>query len=192
MGTELKAIETHHKGYRFRSRLEARWSVVLDRLGIDWRYEDQGYNLPCGPYLPDFWLPEYGMWFEVKGCRPTGIEIARCYELADIVPEGRNYGQVFMVAGGIPEGEVVDAPFGEFGMTNAPGEIGPLGWLFWSDGCIWTEAEWMQCRVCGKLDVRSPRFTGCCEGPDTMTPTRFVLAAYDAGRGARFEHGEKG
>jgi hypothetical protein len=25
-----KAIETHYKGYRFRSRLEARWAVFFD------------------------------------------------------------------------------------------------------------------------------------------------------------------
>ena len=27
---EIKPIETHYKGYRFRSRLEARWAVFFD------------------------------------------------------------------------------------------------------------------------------------------------------------------
>jgi hypothetical protein len=50
----IKAIETEYAGCRFRSRLEARWAVFFDTLGIKWRYEPQGYELPSGRYLPDF------------------------------------------------------------------------------------------------------------------------------------------
>jgi hypothetical protein len=32
VSTEIKAIETSYKGYRFRSRLEARWAVFFDAL----------------------------------------------------------------------------------------------------------------------------------------------------------------
>jgi hypothetical protein len=73
---KIKAIETRYKGHRFRSRLEARWAVVFDAAGIEWRYEDQGYELEQTPllmenggsyYLPDFWLPQLNMFFEVKG-----------------------------------------------------------------------------------------------------------------------------
>lgn len=32
----IKPIETKYKGYRFRSRLEARWAVFFDALGISW------------------------------------------------------------------------------------------------------------------------------------------------------------
>ncbi len=38
----MKAIETVYRGYRFRSRLEARWAVFFDEAGIDWRYEHEG------------------------------------------------------------------------------------------------------------------------------------------------------
>ena len=31
---EIKAIETVYKGYRFRSRLEARWAVFFDACGV--------------------------------------------------------------------------------------------------------------------------------------------------------------
>lgn len=63
-----KAIETEYKGYRFRSRLEARWAVFFDALGIQWEYEKEGYDLDGVRYLPDFWLPTFdgGMWAEVK------------------------------------------------------------------------------------------------------------------------------
>lgn len=51
----IKAIETQYKGYRFRSRLEARWAVFFDAMGLRWEYEPEGYDLGKeGWYLPDF------------------------------------------------------------------------------------------------------------------------------------------
>lgn len=53
----IKAIETVYNGYRFRSRLEARWAVFFDELGVKWTYEQEGYDLgAAGWYLPDFAL----------------------------------------------------------------------------------------------------------------------------------------
>ena len=66
----LKPIPTRYNGYRFRSRLEARWAVFFDRLGIAYQYEPEGFELSDGSwYLPDFWLPSFhgGTWVEVKG-----------------------------------------------------------------------------------------------------------------------------
>jgi hypothetical protein len=63
----IKAIQTEYKGYRFRSRTEARWAVYFDYLKIKWEYEKEGYDLgSVGYYLPDFWLPEFKYWAEVK------------------------------------------------------------------------------------------------------------------------------
>ena len=54
----MEAIQTEYKGYKFRSRLEARWAVFFDALKIDWDYEREGYSLGDGLYyLPDFWVP---------------------------------------------------------------------------------------------------------------------------------------
>lgn len=36
------ALTTRYAGCRFRSRLEARWAVFFDHLGIEWEYEPQG------------------------------------------------------------------------------------------------------------------------------------------------------
>ena len=66
MDAEMKAIETEYKGYRFRSRLEARWAVFFDCLGITWFYEHEGYETADGWYLPDFYLPECKAVVEVK------------------------------------------------------------------------------------------------------------------------------
>lgn len=68
----MKPIETRYAGCRFRSRLEARWACFFDELGIAWKYEPQGYEIPRPDgstlrYLPDFWLPDMDLWAEVKG-----------------------------------------------------------------------------------------------------------------------------
>jgi hypothetical protein len=79
----IAAIETQYKGYRFRSRLEARWAVFFDALGIRWEYELEGFDLPdAGRYLPDFYLPGSGVFFEVKGEKPTDDETLKAYVLA--------------------------------------------------------------------------------------------------------------
>ena len=63
----LKAIETEYKGYRFRSRLEARWAIFFDTCSINWEYESEGIILSDGTYyLPDFYLPTFKCFFEVK------------------------------------------------------------------------------------------------------------------------------
>lgn len=106
----MKAIETAYRGYRFRSRLEARWAVFFDSLGLDWQYEPEGFELNAGRYLPDFRVvyPSGRIgecpsvwWFE---CKPhltlvSDYEWARVREfdlyapliLLDGVPDDRLY-----------------------------------------------------------------------------------------------------
>jgi hypothetical protein len=79
--TQIKAIETTYKGYRFRSRLEARWAVFFDALGLPYRYEHQGYMVGKDkPYLPDFDLDE--CYIEIKGQAPTEEELRLAEGLA--------------------------------------------------------------------------------------------------------------
>ena len=66
----MKAIETTYRGWKFRSRLEARWAVFFDALRIAWEYEPEGFEFADGErYLPDFFLPGFcigGIYVEVK------------------------------------------------------------------------------------------------------------------------------
>lgn len=62
----IKPIETEYNGYKFRSRLEARWAVFFDALGIKYHYEPEGFNLDGIYYLPDFYLDEYQVYVEIK------------------------------------------------------------------------------------------------------------------------------
>jgi len=41
----VKVIETEWNGYKFRSRLEARWAVFFDNVGIEYRYEPEGFDI---------------------------------------------------------------------------------------------------------------------------------------------------
>lgn len=78
--TQIRAIETRYKGYRFRSRLEARWAVVLDSASVRFEYEPEGYELPNGDrYLPDFYLPDFDTIVEIK---PLGPDLRRRLYLA--------------------------------------------------------------------------------------------------------------
>lgn len=61
-------LECSYSGKVFRSRLEARWALYLDLLGIDWDYEPCFYKVSDTLYyLPDFYLPRQRIWLEVKG-----------------------------------------------------------------------------------------------------------------------------
>lgn len=96
----MKAIETTYQGVRFRSRLEARWAVFFDAMGIKWEYEPQGFefesrlNPTSGQmfhYLPDFRFPELDLWAEVKGSL-NADECRRLLECASALSASRRGG----------------------------------------------------------------------------------------------------
>jgi len=118
---EIRAIETEYKGYKFRSRLEARWAVLLDALGVKWEYEPEGYDLGNGLcYLPDFRLHEVTInhghfernatiYMEVKGQMndADAEKINRFYELG-CDDEMRSASKTaVLVVGNIPDGETI-------------------------------------------------------------------------------------
>lgn len=96
-----QALQTRHSGYLFRSRQESRTAVLLESLGVQYEYERQGYDLGrAGWYLPDFWLPDYNAWIEVKGAIPTTEERYRAKGLAAL-----SY-PVYIIYGGFWPGEL--------------------------------------------------------------------------------------
>lgn len=80
MDNSIKPIETHYDGHRFRSRLEARWAVFFNTLGIKYQYEVEGYEMGDLRYLPDFHIPSLDRWFEIKGKPLTETELKKCEE----------------------------------------------------------------------------------------------------------------
>ena len=68
---KAQPIQTEYKGYKFRSRLEARWAVFFDAVGCQYEYEPEGYELQDGTkYLPDFYIPKHDLFVEIKPAMP--------------------------------------------------------------------------------------------------------------------------
>lgn len=51
----------------FRSSYEANFAKWCDGSGITWKYEPEHFDLGNTTYTPDFYLPEFDCWIEVKG-----------------------------------------------------------------------------------------------------------------------------
>lgn len=140
----IQAIETYYAGHRFRSRLEARWAVVFNALGVKWEYEPQGYRVGerRRPYLPDFYLPDLGWWIEVKGTDER-LDLSL---LVDAVHPQHGLGRPdpyyrtnLLILGPIPRGDVPHAHWSisRTAVLGVPG--GPVnGGAGCGDGCLFT------------------------------------------------------
>lgn len=73
----------HHNGYRLRSYTELLWARVLEAADIFYLYEPDLIRVEDGFYLPDFWLPNVGIYVEVKGGWPTEEEIQKADAVMD-------------------------------------------------------------------------------------------------------------
>lgn len=129
-------LPTFYGGTTLRSRLEARWAVFFDTLGIQWQYEAEGYQTPHGNYLPDFYLPELNYLFEIKPPTYKDLDGATFNKLAWSARETGCEG--FLVIGA-PCQQVSDS--------------GPI-----SDSAIWTGGDhryvWCECPGCGRLEMQ--------------------------------------
>lgn len=77
---DIKPIVTEYDGHRFRSRVEARWAVFFNTIGLEYEYEIEGFEMGESRYLPDFYIPSLNRWFEVKGKPVTESELKKCEE----------------------------------------------------------------------------------------------------------------
>lgn len=159
------AIETRYKGYRFRSRLEARWAVFFDALGLTWDYEIEGFDLgPAGWYLPDFKV--YGdrepVWVEVKPTRQSNTSKMEAFV--------RGHGGAAVVCVGPPD-------------MNALLELRMVGPEMHRGGAVFADGKY------------SPTFSVFCVPGTPIRRNDWLdyhgmQHAVNRARGARFEHGE--
>lgn len=63
----MKSLEAVYKGYRFRSRAEARWFIFYSLAGVEATYESEAIDLGGFVYIPDYWLDIFRAWAEIKG-----------------------------------------------------------------------------------------------------------------------------
>ncbi len=186
----IPAIETIYRGNRFRSRTEAKWAVFFDLVGEPYEYEPQGVALSTGPYLPDFWLPRGGVWFEVKGTWEAIGPIDKYAELC------RVSGHMVIVAAGQPQpgfkmvliSPTVRGP-PEMDITIVHQEAHVVAYPV--QFCRKASDLAVYCELPGFF--RGGGIVGIAlkggPGPGEITPVDDLLAS--AGM-ARFEHGERG
>ena len=185
---EIRVIETEYNGYRFRSRLEARWAVFFDALGVPYEYEPEGFTLPSGKkYLPDFRVKCYGcrgdydsepfdLYIEVKG--------KMTQEDADKIKEFSNDGEYpVLIVGNIPSfGGSTNSSVVEAYSRMEGIDIYPFNYEL-IDGDYF--AAYPAAHK-GKFYLMGDdsNYINSCDIDD-------IERAYDAARKARFEHGEK-
>lgn len=216
--TGIAAIPTRYAGCHFRSRLEARWAVFFDTLGIKWEYEPEGlkttYRLStcpnhpefvgCAghpqcviPYLPDFWLPDYGFWVEVKGDLNDDNALLKLLEAAACV-------SINSGACGTARGEiVVFGPIPSYRDEWEPYRLhfhkGMLYAIPFTDKrCYGSYENTVAGDYGGELaDIISGAHSGVLAdyilGGDVCARTPpWIKQALTAARSARFEHGQSG
>lgn len=198
----IQAIETRYAGCRFRSRTEARWAIALDEMRIRWEYEPQGYVIEDrdgrrSRYLPDFLLPDLGTWVEVKG---TAEEIDR-HRLEGaaislpVLPALRRGPQVLLL-GPIPERSAYAS--GWLGLEPHRDQVHDIGLFAVADRWVFTaslfDADGGRLVPTGIGDeVFEYALPGDLARPVPVDGRRTdwgVAVAFEAGRSARFEHGE--
>lgn len=204
----IKAIETHWKGYRFRSRLEARWAVFFEEMRLDWIYEPQGFEREfieghIDRYLPDFQIKigktEY--WVEVKGNKNYLKEnfdlIERLHDWGGVLPgfycNGENdlVPNGLILLGNIPEPEHGALFFPIIGHRKGVN-------LYWrlfdpNEGMLKSE-NLLQYHFGMDSEIILPcDMHGDFQPKIAKTPFGYtnIKVALSAARSARFEHGEK-
>lgn len=194
----IKPIQTRYSGCHFRSRLEARWAVFFDHLGIEWQYEPEGFDLPSGGYLPDFYLPgvyarEYhpdnkGVWFEVK---PYPDHDDRHEEMVQATGKFLYVGHSMPAPGDMPPEWIHEYnPYDvEMGSTSTPGSSSSDEWMApcCCDGpgetFIMQHVRYGRHQIIGKMGDSNFDLWACYQP---------VYYAVVAARSARFEHGQTG
>jgi len=169
--------------------------VFFDTLKWSWTYEPQGFELPEGNYLPDFWVEQLGAYLEIKP--------------SDAVIKSRDWFCVHQLpnATGKPAWMVVGQPW------PLAHEIYTSSILANPDPTIYGEIfnTFADCRRCNGVTLLSDRSdteiglvaelpvgVHTCEPHDKFAINPLDLeggrtyTAYRAARSARFEYGEQG
>lgn len=170
----IKAIETQYKGYRFRSRLEARWAVFFDALGWEWEYEREGFELPSGRYLPDFYLPHTDCWAEVKPFDFSEKEQQLAFELS--------------ILSGCTVFELVGVPKAKayLGWTPCCVDAGD------SKSLVTAEGWWYMLTNFRGIYQGDRRHYIAFEGREDADIADDTVKAAESAKSARFEFGERG
>lgn len=180
----MQPIQTVYKGYRFRSRLEARWAVFLDALSTKWSYEKEGFDLSGTWYLPDFWVDDWDTWIEIKGKAASVEEAQKCELLSQA------FGKNVLLLTGDPwidnDKNMYDITL--FGRKEFD-HSGTSGWEF-GEGRRCPDEIWLVSDHYGAFTLKPVAHERDDKYPLSGCYAASITAALALARGARFEHGE--
>ena len=168
MKKQITSIQTEYQGRLFRSRLEARWAVFFDSLGLHWDYEPEGFDIGGKYYLPDFYLNELDCWVEIKATKEN---------------EDLHWEKIIKVS------EITDS-------QRCVLLAGPMKFIEHKE--IWYQYEddycFIECPMCMKIGLGYGFRDIDCEHyfKDYNNHSLRLHKASVAALSARFEHGEKG
>lgn len=75
----LRKPDYFYSGLKGTTKMRSSWELEvanwMDKLGIDWQYEPKTFSTSKGKYTPDFYLPRFDCYVEVKGAIRPGWKI---------------------------------------------------------------------------------------------------------------------
>lgn len=198
----IKPIETVYKGYRFRSRLEARWAVFFDAANIRYQYEPEGFDLNGDYYLPDFYLPDFFIYVEIK---PIDRNVVKQY-----IGDGNKWEKKCASFRNITGKSILlcyDDPAEDVYKILFAWELGDSGggyserYCMFSENqkgiCLMTEPSTHELYLNEAFNIQSKRIVSAnddgwpIENNYNSYSNMLLDRAKTAARQARFEHGEK-
>jgi hypothetical protein len=161
-GNTIPAQPVRYADTDFKSIAEARWAVFFDALEVPWLYEPRRFFTSRGGYVPDFYLPAWNVWWEVKGAPPIQAAVNAA---ASVVGQTR---QALCIA---------------WGQMAARG-AGPIWVVTGYDSGF--HAAIAQCQTCDEFSLIPPgEFDQGEHAFDALRPS--ILSAYAKARGARWQ-----
>ena len=169
----VSAIETTYKGYKIRSRLEAKWACVFDQLGWQWEYEPIDLN----GYIPDFVIKTKNdlslnrIYVEIKPAMSYQDTIPARRKIYDAQHDGE-----WVILGATTSMMSTDGfIFDYVGTANVYGHTSDTPWNSW---CEWAYSSIVDCIFCNgasmaRFDVgRGPSIQclHCGDTPDKGAP----------------------
>lgn len=175
MSRPPRAVETKWHGCRFRSKLEARWAVVFEAMGLEWRYEPGGFVLGRVWYEPDFIVSG----LDGRGSGWTFVEVKGSMD-------ERSRRKVELLAGSWPVYVVGNMPYGKDALQmqfDAWCDDDAFHSFTYIDGDSFGAALGVNEDGLPELFGADSSYTASCD----METTRLC---FDAASYARFDHGE--
>ncbi len=74
-----------YKGVKYDYRVQARWAVFFDTLGVDAAYKPEGFDGGRGVFFePDFFIPDWNLYLEARDGPPRKDERDMCRRLSEV------------------------------------------------------------------------------------------------------------